>query len=265
MEKYIPKNANKAPVKYMAVAAHQDDVEIMALDGIFKGQGADASFCAVVLADGAGCPKNGKYSTLKPQEIMDLRMEEQKAASEIGRYNSLYLLKQPSLKIKAADEDIKKQILSALLENSPLDVLYIHNLCDKHPTHIGAAKLALSAALALPKEKRPKKLFGCEVWRALDWLDDEEKVRFNLDGNKNLASKLLSVFESQNATKSYDDGARGRRLANATFSESHLENDAKEVWLAMDLTPLLDEKKPDIKDFLAKKLRKFQDDVLKNF
>ena len=265
MEKYIPRTANVAPVKFMAIAAHQDDVEIMALDGIFKGQAEVASFSAVVLADGAGCPKNEKYALLSADEVMALRINEQKKASEIGRYHSLYLLKKSSAQIKAEEINIVERLKEILLENPRLEALYIHNLCDKHPTHIGAGKLALAAVLSLPLEHRPIKLFGCEVWRSLDWLDDRDKVIFNLDKNKQLADELLAVYESQNSAKRYDAGAKGRRLSNATFGESHAENDASELWIGMDLTPLIVDNAPTVNEFLKLKLLKFEKSVLECF
>lgn len=300
MEKFVPKTANNAPVKFMAIGAHQDDIEIMALDGIFKGQSKDASFTAVVLADGAGCPKNQKYANLSPIEIMELRIGEQKKASEIGRYNALYLLKKSSKEIKeqglalsftdsgktwltkaesqnaedkkpvtenqsgVAENEIVQQIRQILLKNPKLDTLYIHNLCDKHPTHVSAAKLALFAVLSLPFECRPQRVVGCEVWRSLDWLNDEDKVVFNLD-NPKLAQQLLAVYESQNSAKSYDLGAKGRRLANATFGESHSQNDASEIWLGMDLTALILPNAPSVSDFLKDKIRNFEISVLANY
>jgi LmbE family N-acetylglucosaminyl deacetylase len=275
MEKFIPQNANPAPVKYMAIGAHQDDVEIMALDGILKGQGQDASFCAVVLADGAGCPKNGKYANLKKDEIMRLRSDEQKRAAQIGRYHSLYLLNKPSENIKRQDAQIVAELVQILKEYPALEVLYIHDLCDRHQTHVGAAKLALFAVLKLPQKDRPKKLLGCEMWRSLDWLPDDEKVVLDLDfeedasiceaQEKSFADRLVAVYESQNSAKSYDEGARGRRLANATFSDSHQNNAASERWFAMDLTPLICQNAPSVKEFLSQKLDKFKKSVLDNF
>ena len=36
MEKFVPRSAKGARVRYMAVSAHKDDVEMLALDGIYR-------------------------------------------------------------------------------------------------------------------------------------------------------------------------------------------------------------------------------------
>jgi hypothetical protein len=61
-----------------------------------------------------------------------------------------------------------------------------------------------------------------------------------VDARPHLAAALLGVFDSQIAGgKRYDLATLGRRLANATFFESH-EVDAHSalIW-GMDLTPLV--------------------------
>jgi hypothetical protein len=54
-------------------------------------------------------------------------------------------------------------------------VVYTHNPADKHDTHIGVVIAALQAMRELPREQRPKKVIGCEVWRNLDWMNDRTK------------------------------------------------------------------------------------------
>ena len=54
--------------------------------------------------------------------------------------------------------------------------IFTHNLADKHDTHVGTALKVITAIRSLPAEERPERLFGCEVWRDLDWMADGDKV-----------------------------------------------------------------------------------------
>ncbi len=65
--------------------------------------------------------------------------------------------------------------LAKILRAARPEVVYLHNLADKHDTHIGVALRAMAALRAVRAETRPAKVYGCEVWRDLDWLPDEDK------------------------------------------------------------------------------------------
>ncbi|MEI9866262.1 MAG: hypothetical protein WDN00_17245 [Limisphaerales bacterium] len=59
-------------------------------------------------------------------------------------------------------------------------------------------------------------MIGCEVWRNLDWLGDNEKFLMDVSGHDKLAARLNGVFASQIAGgKRYDLATLGRRSANA--------------------------------------------------
>lgn len=93
----------------------------------------------------------------------------------------------------------------------------------------------------LSPEERPEKVYGCEVWRDLDWVNDEEKVFMDCGPHPNLMRCLSAVFDSHIVGgKRYDLAAEGRRLANATFSASHACDTYSALNYAMDLTPLMD-------------------------
>jgi hypothetical protein len=111
--------------------------------------------------------------------------------------------------------------------------------------------------------ERPQKLYGCEVWRGLDWLDDKEKVSFDLSGADPLLPSLLREFKSQiGGGKRYDSALKGRLRANATFQDPDAIDQAKLVLFAMDLTPLIRDNTMDIADFVAARIERFQTDVL---
>jgi len=119
-------------------------------------------------------------------------------------------------------------------------VVYTHNLADKHDTHVAVALRAIAAIRLLPAADRPGRLYGCEVWRDLDWMPDEEKVAFDLSAHEDLQAALLGVFDSQiRGGKRYDLATRGRRRAHATYADSHGKDRATSLSYAMDLTPLV--------------------------
>src|SRR5205807_6249292 len=136
--------------------------------------------------------------------------------------------------------------------------VYIHNLADKHDTHVAVSLRAIAAMRELPLAQRPQKLYGCEVWRDLDWMPDRDKVLFQADGHENIAASLVGVFDSQIAGgKRYDLATLGRRRAHATYYQSHSVDAAQMVNFGMDLTPLLRDEKLDPAEYIDSFLRRF--------
>ncbi len=248
----------------MVIAAHQDDIEIMCPQGIIKGYQSDKyGLVAVVCADGSGSPRNGKYAGVTNEEMVKIRRLEQMKAAEIGDYSSLVMLYYTSQELKDRTNENPKKDIKELISHYRPTTVYIHNLADKHPTHVGTAIHSINAIRELPLSLRPKKLYGCEVWRDLDWLPDEEKVRFNLSGYDQLLRDVLDVHESQIVGgKEYCVAAMGRRSSNATFGVSHSVDVAELVSYAMDLTPLIEDDTIDIKEFILSKIRKFAEELL---
>ncbi|MDR2090333.1 MAG: PIG-L family deacetylase [Clostridiales bacterium] len=258
---YIPETAKKSAGKtYLALAAHQDDIEIMAADGILKGfYGADCSFVAVVTADGAGSARDGRYKEYSDAEMANVRKTEQIKAAFVGEYEALYLLNYQSSAIKSANNISIAEDYAKILKKHKPQTVYTHNLLDKHATHLGVAVKAVKAIRSLPKKDRPLYFFGCEVWRNLDWLPDTEKVRFDLSAGENMQAALLGVFDSQiSGGKRYDLATQGRRLANATYSESHSVDEVKSMSYALDLSPLIKDDTADIADFAMSKIEAFK-------
>jgi LmbE family N-acetylglucosaminyl deacetylase len=165
----------------MAISAHLDDIEIMAVEPILRCfQQPDFWFSAVVMSDGRGSPRDDLYKNYSDDEMRVVRIKEQKKASIIGEYTALVLLDYPS---KAIKDPIDKHTIDDLLiifDTMSPQFIYTHNLADKHDTHVSTALRVIEALRRLPAVKRPKKLYGCEVWRSLDWLLDSDKVAFDL-------------------------------------------------------------------------------------
>jgi len=248
---------------HLAISAHQDDLEIMAYDGILKCFGrSDAWFTGVVVTNGAGSPRDDLYADYDDERMQLVRRDEQKKAAIVGEFAALALLMHTSAEVKdAANPDVVAEI-KELLEATMPDVVYTHNLGDKHDTHVSVALRVIAAIRSLPKDKRPKKLYGCEVWRALDWMMDNEKVSFDVSAHPNLAAALLGVFDSQICGgKRYDLASVGRRIANATYADSHGVDLSDSLINAMDLTPLIEDDSLDIAAYVTGYIERFLSDV----
>jgi hypothetical protein len=114
----------------------------------------------------------------------------------------------------------------------------------------------------LPGDVRPGKLYGCEVWRSLDWINDDEKVIFDVSCHSNVAAALLEVYDSQVCGgKRYDLATAGRRLANATYAASHGVDTASALIYAMDLTPLIEDASIGMCKYVTDYIERFKNDV----
>ena len=247
----------------MAISAHQDDIEFMAYDGILKCFGkSDEWFYAVVVTNGAGSPREGLYANYSDADMQAIRKIEQKKAAYVGEYGALSLLDYSSSAVKDANnKDIVEELRTLITEAKP-KVIYTHNLADKHDTHVGVVAKVITAIRELPESLRPEKLYGCEVWRNLDWVNDDEKVVFDVSEHSNIGAALNEVFDSQIAGgKRYDLAVAGRRLANATFSASHGVDTATGLLFGMDLTPLIKDVNMDIVTYVQGYINRFSSDV----
>ena len=152
--------------------------------------------------------------------------------------------------------------LVALIAASRPEVIYTHNLADKHSTHIAVVCALIKALRSLPSDARPKQVIGCEGWRDLDWMPDEKKVVMDLSGNSELAKQLNGIFVSQiSGGKRYDLAVQGRRQANATFLSSHSVDEATSVCFGMDLTPLIEDDTLSLADYVDGLIQEFRTDV----
>jgi LmbE family N-acetylglucosaminyl deacetylase len=265
---YIPDGQNQKKAiertTHLAIAAHQDDVEIMAYHGIAECfQNSKKYFSAVIVTNGSGSARDNVYKEYTDDEMVHVRKKEQKKAAVIGEYSSLCLLDYKSSEVKDKENETVIKDLATIIKTANPEVVYTHNLADKHDTHIGVVTKVIKAIRSLPLNDRPKTVYGCEVWRALDWVNDDEKIFLDVSSHSNLGASLVEVFDSQIVGgKRYDKGAIGRRLANATFSSSHTIDETDAVTYAMDLTPLIIDDTLDILEYVKGYLTRFSNDVL---
>jgi LmbE family N-acetylglucosaminyl deacetylase len=253
-----------ARVTHLCVAAHQDDIEILAYDGICDCLDAPATraFGGVVVTNGAGSPRSGAYSEFTDEQMRAKRREEQREAARLGGYAIQIQLAHPSADVKRPGAAGVAADLAAIFGGCSPEVVYLHQPADKHDTHVAVFLRCLEALRALPPERRPRRVLGAEVWRDLDWLADADKVALDSGRRPELAGDLLRVFDSQVAGgKRYDLAALGRRLAHATFHTSHAADKAAGITWAMDLTPLVTDATRDVADFTFAHIERLRADV----
>jgi len=250
---------------HLAVGAHQDDLEIMAAHGIFACfQQPERGFSGVVVTDGRGSPRSGVYGQYDDEQMWAVRNHEQEKAAIIGEYATQIFLDFPSEAVKDGSNSAPVDDIAAILRAARPEIVYTHNLADKHDTHIGVALKTIAAIRQLPPAERPKKLYGCEVWRDLDWLPDDMKIVFNLSGFDNLQTALVGVFDSQvSGGKRYDLATMGRRQANATYFASHATDAATLLSFAMDLSPLITDDSLSPTTLVQQYIADFADDVIR--
>lgn len=259
----VPAEDALARTTHLAVAAHQDDLEIMAAAPILECfQQTDKWFTGVVVTDGRGSPRDDLYREYSDEEMRRVRFKEQKKAAVVGEYSALILLDHPSRVVKDGAQLGPVDDLFAILSTCRPQAVYTHNLADKHDTHVSVALRTIAAIRRMEQAARPQHLYGCEVWRDLDWAVDADKVAFDVSAHENLQAALLGVFDSQIAGgKRYDLASLGRRRANATYFASHGTDVTTGMIYGLDLTPLILDLSLDPGDFIQQFIARFAADV----
>lgn len=260
----IPLAQALARTTRMGIGAHQDDLEIMAFHGILECFGSrDEWFTGVTVTDGGGSPRDGLYADYTDDDMKAVRLVEQRKAAVVGEYAAQLQLGYSSSAVKdpAGGADAVADLVAILAAAKPA-VVYTHNLADKHDTHVGVTLRVIAAIRQLDLADRPKRVLGCEVWRDLDWMCDDDKVGLDVQGHENLAASLIGVYDSQiTGGKRYDLATIGRRCANATYYASHGTDATQALIFAMDLTPLAVDDRLDAAEHVGGYLAEFAGDV----
>jgi len=252
-----------ARTTHLAVGAHQDDIEFMALHGILECFGrSDRCFVGITLTNGGGSARTGPYADCTNDEMSRIRVREQRNAALIGGYGCQIQLMYSSAELKDVSNPGPVADLLEILSVAKPQVVYLHNPADKHDTHVASCLRAIAALRRLDHAVRPLRVLGCEVWRNLDWLLDEDKQVLPVDDRPNLAAALSGVFDSQiSGGKRYDLAVQGRRLANATFFESHEVDRHTMLAFAVDLSPLVADPALDVASYTTALVDRMRADV----
>lgn len=259
----LPVEEALARTTHLCIAAHQDDIEMMAVGPILECfQREDQWFTGVVVTDGRGSPRNGMYEKYTDEEMRLVRFKEQRKAATVGEYAAQIMLGYPSKVVKDGKDTFPTDDMVAFLKAAHPQLVLTHNLADKHDTHVAVSVRVIAALRRLPEDERPQKVYGCEIWRDLDWMPDEDKVPFDLSKQENLQAALLGVYDSQiSGGKRYDLAALARRRANATFFASDAVDAATALSYAMDLTPLITNPDRDIREYVQSYIDRFAREV----
>lgn len=264
---HIPDNSDNVSAlertTHLAIGAHQDDLEIFAYNGIAECyESPDKWFTGITVTNGAGSSRTGKYADYSDEQMLDIRRTEQQNAADLGKYSAVLQLGYSSTEVKDDTSADVVNDLTAILEQTRPETVYLHNLADKHATHIATALRSITALRALPADQRPKAVYGCEVWRDLDWMNDDDKVALSTSKHGDLAMKLVALYDSQIAGgKRYDLATAGRRLANATYFDSHNSDRDTSITWAMDLTPLIENDSLSVLEHITSYIDRFKADV----
>jgi LmbE family N-acetylglucosaminyl deacetylase len=258
----LPEAASRT--SHLGIMAHQDDLEISAYHGIAACfDKPDLWFGGVIMTNGAGCPRGGHFANHTDVQMREVRAEEQRKAAAIGQFSFVAQLAYPSsdLKDPGHGQSAANDLTTILLAARP-QVVYLHNPVDRHDTHVACCLRAIEALRSLPREIRPKLVYGCEGWRKLDWLLTPDKVALDVSAHRDLAKQLLVAFDSQiSGGKRYDRAEEGLRHANATYYDSHTLDPAEQLSFAMDLTPLIENDAYSINDFALGFVNRLHEDV----
>jgi LmbE family N-acetylglucosaminyl deacetylase len=252
-----------ARTTHLCISAHQDDIEIMAYHGVAECFGrADRWFTGVVVTNGAGSPRSGIYGEFTDEQMQQVRLREQRKAAYVGEYACQLQLGYPSAAVKDPANPNLAADLDAIFAAAKPQVVYLHNLADKHDTHVGVSLRAIASLRRLRTRLGPVKVLGCEVWRDLDWMLDEDKQALPVSARSNVAAALVGVFDSQvSGGKRYDLATAGRRLAHATYFASHGTDVESALSFAMDLTPLVENPELDVKEYVLGHIERMRADV----
>jgi LmbE family N-acetylglucosaminyl deacetylase len=259
----LPAEEALSRTTHLCLAAHQDDIEIMAASPIITCfQQKDLWFTGVVVTDGRGSPRDDLYKDYSDEDMRVVRFVEQKKAAYVGEYAAQILLDYPSKAIKDGKNKQAVEDIVKILKATRPRFVYTHNLADKHDTHVGVALKVIEAVRQLPNDEQPEKLYGCEVWRDLDWMTDNDKVPFDCSAHENLQMALVAVFDSQICGgKRYDLATMGRRKAHATYFASHGTDATTGLSFGMDLTPLLTDATKDPGAYVQEYIQRFAQEV----
>jgi LmbE family N-acetylglucosaminyl deacetylase len=252
-----------ARTTHLGIVAHPDDLEILAYPGILECLGRDDRwFSGVVATDGRGSARSGAYAKVSDDDMRLIRQGEQDKAAVTGEYAAVLMLDRTSADVQGPGRAAVVQELTALLRAARPGIVYTHSPADRHPTHVSVALATIAACRALPSAERPGRVLGGEVWGDLEWLTAEDKVALDVSGRDSMGAALLGVFESQIAGgKRYDLAVPARRLAHATYHDSHSVDQNTALCLAMDLTPLVTDPSRGVAAFVQERIDRFAADV----
>src|SRR5215468_1574455 len=123
----IETSAALSRTTHLAIAAHQDDIEIMAYHGIAECFGRpDRWFTGVIVTNGSACPRTGIYGDYTDEAMQKVRVLEQRKAAYVGEYACQIQLGFTSAQVKTPPgADVVADLVQILKVARP-EVVYLH-------------------------------------------------------------------------------------------------------------------------------------------
>lgn len=255
-------------ITHMGVGAHQDDLEIMAIEGILACYNNPSQwFAGVTVTNGSGSPRAGIYEKYDDEEMQAVRQREQQRAAHIGGYGIQIQLDHSSSAVKEPGKS--RPVIDDLMEVLTLcrpRVIYTHALVEQHVTHQGVTLRLIESLRELGSgHDWPQKFIACEVWLGHEWLTPDDQLVMDVSAHKNLQAALLGVYDSQiEGGKRYDLAAMGRREANATYNATHGVDTMTGMVYGVDLMALINNPNLDPVEFVDGLIKRFAKLMAKN-
>ena len=251
-----------ARTTHLVVGAHPDDLEFMAWHPILECFQSETSwFTGVIASDGRASPRAGQYANTSDDEMVQVRLKEQRHAAAIGEYSAVvHLMHSEKEEVMAGQpRPLVDDLIEVIRATKPRHIT-THNLADSHPHHL-VVSIAVITALR-ECQHRPETFFGGEVWRGLDWLTHQDKIALDVSSHQNLTASLMGVFDSQiTGGKRYDLATAGRKRANATYYHATTTDRSEALEFAMDLMPLIDDPALHPSSYVGALIGNFQNEV----
>ncbi len=119
---------------------------MLAIPGILAGyEYSDQAFTGVTVTDGRGAPRSGDYADLSDEELWHVRLEEQRHAAVIGHYHAQFQLNYSSAQVKSPQREAVIADLMIIIQACQPQIIYTHNLADKHDTHVAVGLSVIEA------------------------------------------------------------------------------------------------------------------------
>ena len=123
----IPLPETLTRTKHLCIAAHQDDIEIMAAQLILEcSQRNDKWFTGAVVTDGSGSPRNGPYEYYSDEAMRLVRFKEQCKAAIVDEYAAQVMLDYPSKLVMDARNTSPIEDMVALINAARPQVVFTH-------------------------------------------------------------------------------------------------------------------------------------------
>lgn len=263
---YVPDGATPeaalARTRVMCIGAHADDLEILSFWLILRALGF-WNYFGVVVTNGAGSPRQGRYRDFTDDEIVALRKSEQFESADIGKFSGVAMLGHSSSSLDGPDRETVVSELAELIEAAQPEILVIHNFFDRHRTHRSCMWRAVEAIHRVRPDARPTELLGGEVWGPINHLPAHRIRNFDASDPDGLLPRLLRAFRSQTVGgKRYDEAVPAGFLHNRTFAQSHeVDGNEQALMHCLDLTPLIDPQ-VDRREFLRDIMCEWHNDTL---